>query len=119
MSWNNIEDKLNNHEYWDIQSFKARADIQVVLDNTVLSSSHKMVQAQAALVDLDQLSSLRSTNETNRAAHSIGDLGPPLEILELLVCPKIEDGPGGISANPIASLFDFELESKGLNKIPT
>jgi HJR/Mrr/RecB family endonuclease len=67
------------------------ADIQVVLDNTVLSSSHEMVQVQAALVHLDQLSSLRSTNQTNRAAHSIGDLEPPLEILELFVCLNSED----------------------------
>ncbi|KAJ7876249.1 hypothetical protein B0H13DRAFT_1893737 [Mycena leptocephala] len=65
MSWSQIEYKLDNHQYWDIQSFKD--DIQLVLDNAVLYNKegtpfHRtalriQVTAQPILADLDQLSS--------------------------------------------------------------
>ncbi|KAJ7156890.1 bromodomain and PHD finger-containing protein 3 [Mycena crocata] len=132
MSWSNIESKLDNYQYWDIQSFKN--DIHLVLNNAVLynkegTAFHRtalriLATAQPVLADLNQLSSLpslRSTdpNQVDGAAPSwapplIGDLEPPLEILELLISSDAiqDESDLFLSADPITSLFNFELERK-------
>ncbi|KAJ7708691.1 hypothetical protein B0H17DRAFT_1030520 [Mycena rosella] len=131
MSWSNIEHKLDNHQYWDIQAFKD--DIQLVLDNAVLynragTTFHKaalriQTSAQPILAGLDKLSSLpklRSTPANQADAVPswtppiIGDLEPPLEILELLLSSDAikDESELVLSADPITSLFSFELEKK-------
>ncbi|KAJ7355672.1 bromodomain and PHD finger-containing protein 3 [Mycena albidolilacea] len=132
MCWSQIETKLDRSQYWDIQSFKD--DIQLVLDNAVLynkegTAFHKTalrirVSAQPILADLDQLSSspnLRSTEQLEGTAPPwtlplIGDLEPPLEILELLLSVDAIDDDSELilSADPITSLFNFEFEKKKL-----
>ncbi|KAJ7493369.1 hypothetical protein B0H11DRAFT_2006185 [Mycena galericulata] len=117
MSWSNIEHKLDNYKYWDIQSFKD--DIELVLDNAVLYNKegtpfHRTalrirVAAQPILAELNQLSfspHLRSSEET--------DGTPPLEILELLLSTDAikDESELILSADPITSLFNFELEKK-------
>ncbi|KAJ6581136.1 hypothetical protein B0H19DRAFT_1113888 [Mycena capillaripes] len=130
MSWSQIERNLENHQYWDIQSFKD--DIQLVLDNAVLYNKegtpfHKtalriQTAALPILADLDKLSSspnLRSTEQTDGnappwTAPHIGDLEPPLEILELLLSTDAikDDSELILSADPITSLFNFEFEKR-------
>ncbi|KAJ7173601.1 bromodomain and PHD finger-containing protein 3 [Mycena filopes] len=130
MAWINIEAKLDNHEYWDLQSFKD--DIHLVLDNAILynkdgttfrkAAMRILAAAQPILADLDQVSSslhLRSTEPTDGSGPSwapgvIGDLEPPLDILELLVSSDaIQDESDLIlSADPITSLFNFEMEKR-------
>ncbi|KAJ7027919.1 bromodomain and PHD finger-containing protein 3 [Mycena alexandri] len=129
MSWSNIEAKLDNHQYWDIQSFKD--DIHLVLDNAILYNKDGTIfrktalriqaTAQPILVDLDRLSSspaLRTEppdgNAPSWTPPVIGDLEPPLAILELLVSADAikDDSDLLLSADPITSLFNFELEKK-------
>jgi NuA3 HAT complex component NTO1 len=106
----------------------------LVLDNAVLynkegTAFHKTalrirVSAQPILADLDQLSSspnLRSTEQLEGTAPPwtlplIGDLEPPLEILELLLSVDAIDDDSELilSADPITSLFNFEFEKKKL-----
>ncbi|KAJ6624860.1 hypothetical protein B0H10DRAFT_2004445 [Mycena sp. CBHHK59/15] len=129
MSWSNIEKKLDDHQYWDIQSFKD--DVQLVIDNAILYNKegtpfHKtalriQASAQPVLADLDRLSSspnLRS-RETEGGAPSwtpplIGDLEPPLDILQLLLSVDAikDDSDLILSADPISSLFNLEFEKK-------
>ncbi|KAJ7281986.1 bromodomain and PHD finger-containing protein 3, partial [Mycena rebaudengoi] len=133
MSWSNIESKLDNHEYWDIQAFKD--DIQLVIDNAILYNKAGTAFQKTALriqtatkpilAELDKLASspsLRSTDATNEAEQSdpawtppeIGDLEPPLPILELLLsADAIQDESELIlSADPLTSLFNYEFEKK-------
>ncbi|KAJ7777292.1 bromodomain and PHD finger-containing protein 3 [Mycena metata] len=135
MSWSSIEAKLDTHQYWDIQSFKD--DIHLVLDNAILYNKEGttfrkaalriQANAQPILVALDTLSSspnLRSTEPTDNAPSwtppVIGDLEPPLEILELLLSADAlkDDSDLILSSDPITSLFNFELEKKKLPPTP-
>ncbi|KAJ7636157.1 PHD-zinc-finger like domain-containing protein [Mycena polygramma] len=130
MSWSEIESKLDDYQYWDIQCFKD--DIQLVLDNAVLYNKHGtpfqktalriQIAAQPILAELDHLSSapnLRTTELIEGSAPPwtpppIGDLEPPLEILELLVSSEViqDESELILSADPITSLFNFELENR-------
>ncbi|KAJ7230518.1 bromodomain and PHD finger-containing protein 3, partial [Mycena pura] len=129
MSWSDIEHKLDNYVYWDIQSFKD--DIQLVLDNAVLYNKggtpfHKTalrIQAasQPILAELSRLSSSPNFRPEQMdedvppwAPAVIGDLEPPMEILELLLSTDaIKDELELIlSADPVTSLFNFEFGRK-------
>ncbi|KAJ7272561.1 hypothetical protein B0H12DRAFT_584914 [Mycena haematopus] len=129
LCWSQIETKLDKCGYWDIQSFKD--DIQLVLDNAVLynkeGTTFRKVAlrirglAQPILAELDQLSSspdLRSTEQLDGdvpwSAPLIGDLEPPLEILDLLLSIDAikDDSELILSADPITSLFNFEFEQR-------
>ncbi|KAJ7626344.1 bromodomain and PHD finger-containing protein 3 [Mycena polygramma] len=80
------------------------------------------IAAQPILAELDHLSSapnLRTTELIEGSAppwtpSPIGDLEPPLEILELLVSSEViqDESELILSADPITSLFNFELENR-------
>ncbi|KAF8196835.1 hypothetical protein K438DRAFT_2121282 [Mycena galopus ATCC 62051] len=130
MCWSAIETKLDKWEYWDIQAFKD--DIQLVLDNAVLynkegTTFHRaalriQASAQPILAELNKLSSspnLRSSEQIDGTAAPwtaplIGDLEPPLEILDLLLsADAIKDESELIlSADPITSLYNFEFQKR-------
>ncbi|KAE9396917.1 hypothetical protein BT96DRAFT_921842 [Gymnopus androsaceus JB14] len=107
MCWSIIDAKLDRHEYWDIKDF--RDDIELVLNNATLYNKsgtpfHKAAQriltsAQPILQDLERLSTrpaltedstyhneagIKVENNTTLSASVIGDLEPPLELVELL-----------------------------------
>ncbi|KAJ6485818.1 bromodomain and PHD finger-containing protein 3 [Mycena sanguinolenta] len=138
MCWSQIEVKLDKYEYWDLQSFKD--DIQLVLDNAVLYNREGTPHRKAALriqgsvqpilAELDHLSSspnLRLTepqqikDNVPWSPPLLGDLEPPLEILELLLSADAinDDSELILSADPITSLFNFELERRKPTPPPT
>ncbi|KAJ7746737.1 bromodomain-containing protein [Mycena maculata] len=130
MFWSKIEENLDNYQYWDIQSFKD--DIQLVLDNAVLynkqgTTFHKaalriQASAQPILAGLDQLSSSPNLRLAEQADGTtlpwtvapVGDLEPSLEILELLFSSDAlkDESEHILSADPLTSLFNFELGKK-------
>ncbi|KAF5379525.1 hypothetical protein D9615_006509 [Tricholomella constricta] len=120
MCWTIIETKLDKHEYWDFQAFKN--DIDLVIDNAILYNKpgtpfHKTalrIQTAAGpiLEGLRQLSVNNNVSDgTPDALAPIGDLEPPLELLELLLSTDaIKDDIDLVLADtPLASLFSFEL----------
>ncbi|EGN97037.1 hypothetical protein SERLA73DRAFT_58213 [Serpula lacrymans var. lacrymans S7.3] len=130
MCWNIIDNKLDRHEYWDLQSFKG--DIDLVLTNAMIYNKpgtlfYKTAQrvqstSQTILSELDRLSILHlplnalengiSTPEFPPVEHTtIGDLEPPLPLLELVSSmDAIQDDINLIlDHDPLTSLFDYEL----------
>ncbi|KAF7309481.1 Bromodomain containing protein [Mycena indigotica] len=133
MSWSIIEEKLETFKYWDLQVFKD--DVDLVLNNALQYNKpgtpyHKTaLRIQAAsvpiLTELSNLCSspnLRSPNEDNAETAAwvptaIGDLEPPLEVLDLLLSSDAIQVETDLllSADPITSLFNFELAQQKPN----
>ncbi|EAU90763.2 bromodomain and PHD finger-containing protein 3 [Coprinopsis cinerea okayama7 len=131
MCWTMIEDRLDKHEYWDVQTFKD--DIDLVIANALLYNKQGTAHFKVALrlrtmsrpilEKLDQLvirppadpaapaASTSDASSTTAALPVIGDLEPPLEILDLLTSnDAIKDGLNlELNEDPIASLFSFEF----------
>ncbi|KII86055.1 hypothetical protein PLICRDRAFT_44511 [Plicaturopsis crispa FD-325 SS-3] len=130
MCWNIIDEKLDRHQYWDIQAFKD--DIGLVVDNAMLYNKpgdqiYKAAlkiqgSAKPILDDLGHLATLHplhhAVNDLNpsssnlpQAPSDIGDLEPSLGILELLVSEDAikDDIQLLLTAQPMISLFDYEF----------
>ncbi|KAJ8081889.1 hypothetical protein PM082_007735 [Marasmius tenuissimus] len=133
MCWTVIDGKLDKHQYWDLDEFKH--DIQLVLDNAILYNKsgtpyHKTAtRIRAALPthfqELDQLTLAHPQPDTNLpnevasefvpwaspSSYAIGDLEPPMDVIELLVSSEAFANDLSIILNddPITSLFNFEL----------
>ncbi|KAL0068121.1 hypothetical protein AAF712_004781 [Marasmius tenuissimus] len=133
MCWTVIDGKLDKHQYWDLDEFKH--DIQLVLDNAILYNKsgtpyHKTAtRIRAALPthfqELDQLTLAHPRPDTNLpnevasefvpwaspSSYAIGDLEPPMDVIELLVSSEAFANDLSIILNddPITSLFNFEL----------
>ncbi|KAK7031458.1 Bromodomain and phd finger-containing protein 3 [Favolaschia claudopus] len=121
MSWSQIEAKVEGFQYWDVQAFKD--DIQLVLDNAMLynrqgtpfykTAERIQKSLHSHLEKLNQLPSVPNTTPSaDGSLPPIGDLEPPLEILDLLLSTEAiqDDTELILSADPITSLFNFEFE---------
>ncbi|ESK83279.1 bromodomain and phd finger-containing protein 3 [Moniliophthora roreri MCA 2997] len=136
MCWTVIDGKLDRHQYWDVEEFKS--DVQLVTDNALLYNKagtpyHKAAlriqsSSQPILLELDSLAFKHFDVPLNgehvdgeaftpnlsdlQSLPSIGDLEPPLNLLELICSPnEIKDDLNFIlEDDPIESLFKFELE---------
>ncbi|KAK7020204.1 hypothetical protein VNI00_017817 [Paramarasmius palmivorus] len=145
MCWTTIDEKLDKHQYWDVDEFKS--DIHLVIENALLynksgSAYHKaavrlQTASQPILQDLESLAvqhlspsmfteaavessavvepkdeALTPTLGNLQSLPSIGDLEPPLDILELFYAPEEikDDLPFLLDDDPVDSLFKFELE---------
>jgi hypothetical protein len=128
MCWQTIEDKLERHQYWDTQVF--RTDILLVLENAlvynksdspVYKSAHRL--KTSALVMFKELDA-HITNHPAAAVNTdengsvdlfdlplpLGDLEPPLEVLNLNADPSLVDDVLNIRLNdtPYNSLLAYE-----------
>lgn len=124
MSWDIIDAKLDRHEYWDMGTFKN--DVELVLSNAVLYNKpgtlfYKTAQRmqtgiQPILADLSSALSRYSQVDTavphpQTLDMPVGDLEPPLELLELLGSSEAvrNDYKFILETDPLSSLFCFEL----------
>ncbi|KAG1774169.1 hypothetical protein EV702DRAFT_1127317 [Suillus placidus] len=126
MTWDAIDAKLDRHEYWDLEGFKS--DIELVLSNAILynkpgTSFYKTAQrmqtsSQPILQELTPLAYNHSplappdpSDSSVLPQMSIGDLEPLMETLQLLTSTQdIQDNINLLlHADPISSLFNFEL----------
>ncbi|KAJ7065346.1 bromodomain and PHD finger-containing protein 3 [Mycena amicta] len=124
MAWSNIEESLDTYKYWDLQVFKD--DVHLVLDNAILYNKPNTpyqktalrIQAasQPILAELSQLCAspnLRSQEDDAQpwTPPPTGDLEPPLEVLDLLLSSDVIQAESDLilTADPITSLFNFEL----------
>ncbi|KAL0579001.1 hypothetical protein V5O48_002996 [Marasmius crinis-equi] len=133
MCWSFIDGKLDRHQYWDLDEFKR--DIELVLDNAILynksgSPYHKTAsRIRAALpAHFQGLEELRLAHTqpgrdlaegiaegeapaTTSTPLPIGDLEPPLDVIELLVSQEAVTSDLSVILNddPLTSLFNFEL----------
>ncbi|KZS94692.1 hypothetical protein SISNIDRAFT_452784 [Sistotremastrum niveocremeum HHB9708] len=112
MCWNQIEVKLDQHEYWDIEAFKH--DVNLVLDNAMLynkkdTTYHKAAAKMKPHVDII-LGQLVGSSRSDPAL-DLGDLEPPLEMLELFTSDSITESMDILTdPDPLTSLFAFEIE---------
>ncbi|TFK48530.1 hypothetical protein OE88DRAFT_1634784 [Heliocybe sulcata] len=124
--WSVIDDKLDKHEYWNLQDFKD--DINLVLDNAMLynksdtryhkAASRIKANAQPILEELDKHATSHRYENTKADSDSIdlrspvGDLEPPLSILDLLFSSdNIKDDVNFIlESAPLVSHLNYELE---------
>ncbi|KAI9464663.1 PHD-zinc-finger like domain-containing protein [Boletus coccyginus] len=121
MTWDAIDVKLDRHEYWDFESFKAKlGDVELVLSNAILynkpgTAFYKTAQRMQTTVQriFEELVSLRHQQhpQPDDAQGSIGDFELPLDALRLLVSQEqIQDAVNLIlETDPLTSLFDYEL----------
>ncbi|THH27211.1 hypothetical protein EUX98_g6973 [Antrodiella citrinella] len=132
MCWNNIDQKLDAHEYWDLQEFKN--DVNLVLANAMLYNAktttfYKVAEriqntANTILADLEtklnkrhlELDPSNTVLEDSPSADGtsepvLGNLEPPLSLLKLLaVEDTIKDDINLIlSSPPVDSLFSYEF----------
>ncbi|KAF7317788.1 putative bromo domain and PHD finger-containing protein 3 [Mycena kentingensis (nom. inval.)] len=125
--WNDIEQKLDACKYWDLQEFID--DVRLVLSNALLynqpgSLYHRnALRIQTAtvpilndLLRLTERPNLRITPQEGEEAKpwtagTIGDLEPPVEVLELLLSSEAIQGDLDmvLDADPITALFKYEL----------
>ncbi|KAL5492640.1 hypothetical protein ACEPAI_4087 [Sanghuangporus weigelae] len=118
MCWNTIEAKLDANVYWNVKDFQD--DIELVVNNAMQynksdspfyrTASRMKNQATALLDELKQLA--RDVPSDSPEAGRVGDLEPPLELLDLLLSKEAVDGselPLVLDKEPLASLFAFEL----------
>ena len=130
MCWNQIDEKLDRHEYWDVDAMRVRhsyihvviafsisqqADVQLVLDNALLYN-----KKDTTIYRLATRMKPQSDNILNQLGHlklnplppGVGELEPALEILELLFKQQdiAEDLPHILNDEPIKSLFAYEFE---------
>ncbi|PCH36434.1 hypothetical protein WOLCODRAFT_134245 [Wolfiporia cocos MD-104 SS10] len=127
MSWSIIDQKLDKHEYLDLQAFKASDDINLVITNAITYNKsgtpfHRAAQKLQALAEpimgeLDKIAARRSVADESmegaqeRQTSVIGDLEPPLELLELLVSEAAirNDTELILDKDPLSSLLSYEL----------
>ncbi|TBU24142.1 hypothetical protein BD311DRAFT_702623 [Dichomitus squalens] len=139
MWWDEIDQKLDRHEYLDLAEFKR--DINLVLDNAITynqpaSAYYKTAirirnAAQAPLAELDKLvhhpagtapdaepvvngkieETEAQSTQLDVPMPQIGDLEPPLDILDLLMSEESirQDTNLILTTTPIESLLNFEL----------
>ncbi|KAI6149699.1 PHD-zinc-finger like domain-containing protein [Pisolithus tinctorius] len=124
MSWDIIDAKLDHHEYWDLGAFKN--DVELVLSNATLYNKpgtpfYKTAQRmqtgiQPILADLSSTLHRDSVVDTTVPDPQtldvpMGDLEPPLELLELLGSSEAiqNDYQFILKTDPLSSLFNFEL----------
>ncbi|KAJ7584714.1 hypothetical protein C8J56DRAFT_1166704 [Mycena floridula] len=150
--WSTIEQKLDKHEYWDVQEFKD--DIRLGVEQAILDKPAGTPRHQIAVEIKDHCSSIFEGLEALKTVHLsapqvsrgfretaeeenvsagkscqrhqlaeasdhtsadipsvLGDLEPPLEIVELLVSSEIIQPGTGLLINPepISSIFSYEL----------
>ncbi|KAJ4475028.1 bromodomain and PHD finger-containing protein 3 [Lentinula aciculospora] len=139
MCWSIIDAKLDRHEYWDIKDF--RNDIELVLQNATTynkagtpfykAAQRIKISARPVLQELervytrqplptpdkplDETAATVKTENENIVSSSfpsvIGDLEPPLELVELLLSLEAikDESQLILTANPISSLINIEL----------
>ncbi|KAH9971755.1 hypothetical protein BGW80DRAFT_1319898 [Lactifluus volemus] len=125
MWWNAIDEKLDRHEYWDIDVF--RADINLVIDNamrynkpgTPYFKAAQRIKSNSAtlLAELDRLKTPASSEfigchniADNVTQRPVGDLEPPLAMLDLLTSQDIADELNIVlRSDPLQSLLSYEL----------
>ncbi|KAG1812873.1 PHD-zinc-finger like domain-containing protein [Suillus subaureus] len=126
MTWDAIDAKLDRHEYWDLEGFKS--DIELVLSNAILynkpgtsfykTAQRMQISSQPILQELTSLAYNHSpltppdpSDSSVSSQISIGDLEPLMETLQLLTSTQdIQDNINLLlHADPISSLFNFEL----------
>lgn len=126
MTWDAIDAKLDRHEYWDLEGFKS--DIELVLSNAILynkpgtsfykTAQRMQISSQPILQELTPLTYNHSllappdpSDSSVLSQMSIGDLEPLMETLQLLTSTQdIQDNINLLlHADPISSLFNFEL----------
>lgn len=126
MTWDAIDAKLDRHAYWDLEGFKS--DIELVLSNAILynkpgtsfykTAQRMQISSQPILQELTSLAYNHSplappdpSDSSVFSQMSIGDLEPLMETLQLLTSTQdIQDNVNLLlHADPISSLFNFEL----------
>jgi hypothetical protein len=128
MWWGAIDEKLDRHEYWDIGTF--RADVNLVIENAMRYNKpgtpyYKAAQriksnSETLLEELDNLKSLAPVEFDGHHEYSrfllqrntspIGDLEPPLGVVDLLTSLDIANDLSIIlKSNPLQSLLSYEL----------
>ncbi|KAG6335068.1 hypothetical protein ID866_4028 [Astraeus odoratus] len=126
MNWDIIDAKLDHHEYWDLNAF--RSDIELVLSNAILynkpgtsfykTAQRMQISIQPLLADLHPLVCRRPLTDgvlgldaDSRPTEPIGDLEPPIELVELLGSSEAiqNDFKFVLETEPLSSLFAFEL----------
>lgn len=126
ITWDAIDAKLDRHAYWDLEGFKS--DIELVLSNAILynkpgtsfykTAQRMQISSQPILQELASLAYNHSplnppdpSDSSVVSQTSIGDLEPLMETLQLLTSPQdIQDNINLLlHADPISSLFNFEL----------
>ncbi|KAH0836797.1 hypothetical protein J3R83DRAFT_8562 [Lanmaoa asiatica] len=117
MTWDTIDAKLDQHEYWDYETFKG--DVELVLSNAILynkpgTAFYKTAQRMQTTVQpiLEDLVSLRHQHpHVDNTESPIGDFEAPLEALQLLVSQeRIQDFVSLVlETDPLTCLFDYEL----------
>ncbi|KAH8110728.1 hypothetical protein DFH11DRAFT_1618277 [Phellopilus nigrolimitatus] len=118
MCWKTIDGKLDANEYWNIKDFQD--DVYLVLDNAMLynkpgtpifkAASKIRASSEHILGELQQLA--RYIAADSPEAGLVGDLEPPLSVLNLLTSIDAIDAdiPLQLTSDPLDSLFAFELE---------
>ncbi|THH02990.1 hypothetical protein EW145_g6627 [Phellinidium pouzarii] len=118
MCWKTIDAKLDANEYWNVKDF--RDDVNLVLDNAMLYNkldtpiyrAAMKIKASATHI-LDELLQLaRHIPSDSPEAGKVGDLEPPLSVLDLLTSIEAvdKDLPFLLEKDPLNSLFSYELE---------
>ncbi|KAH9066917.1 PHD-zinc-finger like domain-containing protein [Lactarius vividus] len=138
MWWGAIDEKLDRHEYWDIDTF--RADVNLVIENamrynkpgTPYYKAAQRIKSNSAtlLAELDHLRTLAPLELDGHDEYTkfllqrnispIGNLEPPLAVVELLTSLDIaNDLSIVLKSNPLQSLLAYELpEAKPLPLTP-
>ncbi|KAI9451944.1 hypothetical protein BJY52DRAFT_1295769 [Lactarius psammicola] len=128
MWWGAIDEKLDRHEYWDIDTF--RADVSLVIENamrynkpgTPYYKAAQRIKSNSAtlLAELDNLKTLAPLELDGHDEYTkillqrnispIGDLEPPLAVVDLLTSLDIvNDLSIVLKSNPLQSLLAYEL----------
>ncbi|KAJ3792202.1 bromodomain and PHD finger-containing protein 3 [Lentinula aff. detonsa] len=138
MYWSLVDAKLDRHEYWDIKDF--RNDIELVLNNAmtynkagtpfykaaqriqnlarpILQELERVYTKQVpselleSLADVDMKMETPVSPTSSPTSSPIGDLEPPLELVELLLSLEAikDESPLVLTADPISSLINIDL----------
>ncbi|KAJ3753490.1 bromodomain and PHD finger-containing protein 3 [Lentinula raphanica] len=134
MHWSLIDAKLDRHEYWAIKDFKD--DIELVLNNAMTYNKagtpfFKAAQrihnsARPILEELERVYTKPNPNQSLERSEDaamevdspispspslIGDLEPPLELVELLLSLEAikDESSLVLTSDPISSLINVEL----------
>ncbi|KAG7094890.1 hypothetical protein E1B28_005697 [Marasmius oreades] len=134
MCWSTIDGKLDKHQYWHLDEFKD--DINLVIDNALLynkpgSSYYKTAlriktAVQAHFTKLEGITFAHpqaapdgaivpdsDSGITPPSLPAIGNFEPPLDVLGLLESSEAMENDLSVllTADPVTSLFRFELPS--------
>ncbi|KAI5123496.1 hypothetical protein M0805_008864 [Coniferiporia weirii] len=118
MCWKTIDTKLDANKYWNVKDFQD--DVNLVLDNAVIYNkpdtpiyrAAMKIKASSAHI-LDEVRQLaRHIPSDSPEAGLVGDLEPPLSVLDLLTSIDAIDAdtPFILDKDPLESIFAFELE---------